>query len=351
MPQPLRQIALATLALTVAMGLAACGRKDDPLPPLRYVPAPTRDLSVHQQGPDLILNMAYPQSTTSGQALPGLDSVEIWWHQLPAGASSTEVPERTFQAQATQLFLLSGAELQSSIVGDRIETRFTVPETVGEDSKTAWAVRSVGSTGEISPFSNLAGLAFAARLDAPSGIELTPEVAGVRIDWTTPEGAVGSHIYRRNATQRRFGQPLHQAETDISSFLDRSARYSQRYIYTVRAIAALDPLVESDPSSEREIHYRDTFAPAPPESLIALGERGGARLVMEASPSRDAVGYIIYREDPQADFRRVTADPVASLEFRDSGLTTGLTYRYYAVAVDGAGNEGEPSSTATVTVP
>src|SRR5690606_11460850 len=66
-----------SLALLVA-ALAACGKKGDPRPPILLVPAPTTDLTVTQRGDQLLLELAYPQTTAAGTPLPGLGGVTVW---------------------------------------------------------------------------------------------------------------------------------------------------------------------------------------------------------------------------------------------------------------------------------
>ena len=86
------------------------------------------------------------------------------------------------------------------------------------------------------------------------------------------------------------------------------------------------------------------FAPAPPPSLRALGGEGEARLIWEASPDPDVAGYVVFREDPGQEFRRVNAEPVAGTEFVDRGLGSKFVFRYRVAAIDREGNLGEPSA-------
>ena len=137
----------------------------------------------------------------------------------------------------------------------------------------------------------------------------------------------------------------------MNRHLDESAEFGERYIFTVRAVASLEPLVESAAAVEREIEYLDRFAPPPPASLLALGEVESVRLVWQASPAADAIAYILERRDPGGDFRRITSTAVAALEHLDRGLASGLTYVYRIRALDGVGNEGEPGAEVSVTVP
>src|SRR5204863_8743555 len=69
--------------LVAAAALAGCGSKGPILPPISLVPQATTDLSVRQQGSEIILSAAYPKSTISGVAMPGVEGIEIYRYVRP----------------------------------------------------------------------------------------------------------------------------------------------------------------------------------------------------------------------------------------------------------------------------
>ena len=71
-----RELAVAAVAAGCLLA-AACGKKGNPLPPMRIIPNATTDLKVAQRGNQLVLRFAYPQTTTAGAKLPGLAAVEV----------------------------------------------------------------------------------------------------------------------------------------------------------------------------------------------------------------------------------------------------------------------------------
>ena len=78
---------------------------------------------------------------------------------------------------------------------------------------------------------------------------------------------------------------------------------------------------------------------------MALPQQGAVSLVWQASPDGDAVGYLVYRQDPGAEWRKLTAEPIADLKYADSGLTPELLFRYRAVGgvnIDPDGAEPQP---------
>lgn len=342
-------------ALCVVL-LAQCGKKGPPLPPQRFIPVETRDLSIHQQGNELIFRLTYPSTTTGGAPLPGLEAVEIW--ELVAetseeGTTPTPIEPEVFSRAASRLLTLQGPELRSAVVGDQIQPRIPLRDPLPEERELhVFAVRSRSTTGEVSSFSNTAQIVLRPAIPPPHDLSATARRNGIELSWLDDGGeeVVGYHVYRRAAEERGYGEPLTRLERTETSFLDDGALFGRRYIYTVRSLASTDPLIESAPAGEQEIDYQDRFPPSPPRGLLALAEAGRVRLVWEASRDEDTVGYVLERRDPGADWRRITEEPVSELELLDEGLVPGLTYEYRALAVDAAGNEGEPGPVARATV-
>ncbi len=340
---------LAILLLATVLG---CGHQGDPLPPQRFVPAVTQDLTVAQQGRVLVLRFGYPQSTSAGDVLPGLETVEVWRWTSPGTslAALAAIDPLAFARGAVRLLVLRGAELEGSVVGSRIELRLPL-----EDGRSGvadvFAVKAVATTGEASDFSNLAPIVTAAAPPPPTDLVVAGRAEGIELRFVPRGGELGFQVYRRASTERRYLAPLARLDADARQFLDSSAKFGERYFYTVRSIVAVEPQVESDATAEIELEYLDRFPPSPPASVVVLPVPGGARLVIEASPSGDAAGYHVYRQDRSQPFRRLTQEPIAALEYQDSGLVSGQTYRYRVSAVDTADNEGEPGAEVVAVIP
>jgi hypothetical protein len=343
------------ICCVLAGALASCGKKGDPLPPLSLAPPAAIDFSVVQRGGVLAAELGYPSKTVSGLALPGLEAVELWRVDEPV--SSTPAAERPmpnakeFAAMAQLVQRVSGSELTSAVQGDRIVLR--VPGAANPDpqlGRAVYAARTVAQGGDRSAFSNPVAFVPMASPAPPPQFSLASTPQGVVLSWTAVEGAVGYHVYRREASARGFGKPIHTAAPADTSFVDPDAAFARRYVYTVSTIARSTPLVESAPSTEREIDRQDRFGPPPPTRLVALPESGAVKLVWEASAAPDVVGYVVFRQDPGQGFRRVNSEPLAALEFIDRGLVARLTYSYRVAALDRVGNLGEPTTPIEATV-
>ena len=74
-------------------------------------------------------------------------------------------------------------------------------------------------------------------------------------------------------------------------------------------------------------------------------------MLWQSSSSSDTQGYWIYRQDPGAGFAAINTELVVGSEYLDSEVASGLTYRYYILAVDAKGNQSQPSEEIEVRVP
>lgn len=379
----LRRFAALNLLALLALPLVACGKKGDPMPAPRTIPLAAHDLKVRQRGLEVVAEFGYPKSTVAGLPLPGLDQVTLYVLDRPVAATVAATPApaaaataapaaasapapltlvmpdpREFAVAAKPFLALSGAELASAISGDRVTVRFRLAEPLPADQPARiFSVRTHAAGGELSDWSNLAGLLPRAPAAPPVQFTAVAAKGGIELQWSPAAPAAagtpiaGYNVYRRDAARTSYGEPVATLDATVTTTTDTGVTYGRRYIYALTAIGSKVPLAESALSSEVEIDFQDRFAPAPPAELSALGSVGEVRLVWPASPEADVAGYVVERADPEADFHRVNTEPVAALEFTDRGLASGFTFRYRVSAIDKSGNLGPPCEPVATRVP
>ncbi|MEA2691765.1 MAG: large repetitive protein [Acidobacteriota bacterium] len=351
---------LACLLLVTAMAAGTgCGKKGPPQPPLRYRPAPAKDLMAAQQGHQILLDFAYPKNTPSGQALGGVTEVDVYEvirpvpaaapatppaakpgtpatppaappaakppatppPAPPAAAPATPAPPgipaapavpagpqpllpREFEPAAKVRLKLKGAEVGAATLGDRIVIALPLPDPLPEKAELHYfAVKTFGPHGDESDLSKQAVIQPRTPPPPPATTAVTPRGDGVEVTWTEPPGPpgpaalAGYDVYRRDSQVKGFGPPLHAAAAGDRAYIDTTARFGQSYIYAVTAVAAKSPLIESAIKSEVEIKYVDRFPPSAPREPVALVEAGRVRLVWRGSEAIDLAGYLVYRLD------------------------------------------------------
>lgn len=269
-----------------------------------------------------------------------------------------EVPENQLTVSGREFYdlaelssSLSGTALSDAVMGDRLLVRIPILEIPEEPQVHVLAARSITGKRQVAAFSNLVKLLPRQPPAPPSKLAVDALQDGVEITWTGAEEAIGYRIYRRSATVRDYGEALATAGHRDESFLDRTALFNQRYIYTVTSILIANPLVESSIVAEYEVDYQDRFAPEPPTEVVALPEPGRVRLLWDPSLSEDVKGYWIFRQAPGEEFQSVTDQPVVGSEYLDRDLPAGVRYRYYLVAVDESDNSSQHSIEIEVSVP
>jgi predicted small lipoprotein YifL len=352
---PCRALTLS-LAVVAVAALAACGKQGPPLPPFRVVPAPTKDLAARQQGGQILLTFGYPQASASGTALGGITKVELYEATRPVAGDKVEpLDARLFTSMAKVRLTLEGPDLVSATSGDRLNIALPLPTAAAGTTLPAscFAVKTTGKEGNASEYSNVVSLLPKAPPAAPERVVVTARADGIQVEWSAVEGAAaGYNVYRRAASARAAGQPLHQASGLERSWLDTSAKFGESYIYAVTAVSQREPILESPVTSEREVRYTDRFAPDSPKELVALAEPKQVRLVWRGSDATDVAGYLVFRRiGDQGAFQKLSPQLLPSPEMIDGDVTGGRSYTYRVVAVDQAGNESEPSAEARATIP
>lgn len=140
--------------------------------------------------------------------------------------------------------------------------------------------------------------------------------------------------------------PLNPKPLDETSFTHQGAEPDKEQCFVVRSVATVGTsTIESDPSDPICVTPKDTFPPAPPKGLIAVGDIGAVNLVWDANTESDLAGYIVLRgEAPGDNMQPLMKDTIKENRYVDRTAAAGVAYVYTVIAVDKAGNRSTPSN-------
>jgi len=132
--------------------------------------------------------------------------------------------------------------------------------------------------------------------------------------------------------------PVNARPVDVSSFVDGRLAFGVERCYVVRTVeASPNVTIESAASPMTCVTPRDTFPPAAPRNLAAVGAEGAVSLIWESNTEKDLAGYVVLRGPVPGDrLEALTPTPIRETTYRDASVVAGGRYVYAIVAVDSA---------------
>jgi hypothetical protein len=344
------------------LSLSGCGKIGDPLPPIPRAPLIIDELSVAQEGTQLILQFPIVRSPRS----PRLQRIDVY-RLIESANDPLGVTQEQFSTNATIIDSILGDEvpLERSIItkNDALDLKNSA-----RDLRYRYAVRLVTSAGAAADFSNYALITPLFDLASPpAGLKAELKEKEIAVTWdvpktnengTSPANAVAYNIYRgveNGPLIKLNGEPLQE-----SRYIDTRFEFGKKYEYVVRALstlnndASLNNAIESNGSKPLTLLPKDTFPPSAPTPITIASIGGLVSLYWPLNPEADVVGYNIYRtsvENTPADkWIKLNPQLHKTASFRDDKVEVGKQYYYRITAVDAYGNESERSETKSETV-
>lgn len=153
------------LAIGLAVAALACGKRGDPLPPLRPTPQPVTGLALSQHGNELTIEFVAPRQSTDGARLPVLD-IELLRLDGEGDFGKT-----------------AKVEVRKAAPGERLRFTETLPP-VGTWIRVA--VRAVQRK-KTSVQTPVASLTVQAPPPVPTELVARPGAVGLRLAWSAPD--------------------------------------------------------------------------------------------------------------------------------------------------------------------
>ena len=276
----------------------SCGRKGSPLPPISKKPLYINSLSLKQQG----------------------DNIVVYWSYIPKYDDNRPLKSYSFKVY------LNEEVIKPEILnkGDLYWFNFNIPNFRKEYCFKIYVV-SKNEESESSPIECIIPSSQYPKRPVITGIDLKEE--GLLLKWKGNGKII--NIYRSN-DKLIPPIPFKKVE-DKKYYLDRSLSFNKRYCYY---ITTEFKEVESNKSNILCKDYVDVFPPKPPTDFKLLKKDDNYYLLWEESPSKDVIGYIIYKNG-----KPLFNMPIKTYYFIDKSYKKGD--KYYIVAVDRAGNKSK----------
>ncbi len=331
---------------------AACGKKGNPLPPLRPVPSRITDLTVVRTTDQVELHFTVPASNLDGTEPPAVDRVDIFGQAASAGTPPptagriaadpdhrrAQLAVRPPPADADTPAPTDGtgkpAAGDRATVIDHVAADVSAGSTVIYYTVVPVAGRGRGRSG---PPSALATVSLGPLPAPPASIALAYDERQITATWPPGEAGERYRVVRIGTTPGAAPKVLSPEPLSEATF-SQAVVFGQRICLAVEALAVSgSATLQGPPSSPACDDPVDHFAPPPPDGLQAVQEGTAVTLIWNRVDAPDLAGYVVLRgEGATADFQPLTRAPITETTYRDTTVRPGTTYSYAVYAVDTA---------------
>ncbi|MDI9613883.1 MAG: fibronectin type III domain-containing protein [Acidobacteriota bacterium] len=347
----------AAAAALLALAFIACARIADPQPPLLRLPTPPTDLSAHQAGMEVVLEITPPERNSDGSSAVTTARAEVF-RIIETGPLPHPLPGRDFLDQAGRVLSLPRKQFAEVAAGEPLVLRDPIAAAPGGYPPLRYAVAFVDGRGRAAGLSNQVRIEPVPVPVQPSGLSAEVTESAILLRWEPPlENMDGSRppriagylVYRSEDPERFPAVPLGTAPQEGTLFADREFEFDRTYHYVVRALARPgEPVALGAPSPAATVTTRDLFPPLPPENLSAIHEGDDIVLFWTPSPSPDVAGYRVLRRTGEEAFAPVIGELVRVPTYRDPGAAGGR-YEYAVEAVDAHSNASPATRAVGIT--
>ncbi len=357
-----RLCAIAAIALVAA----GCGKRGDPLPPLRPVPARIVDLALSRTADRVELQFTVPAANLDGTTPPAVDRIDVYGWPAPAGAAPP----------SASAIVADSRNLRSRLVVRRVAepgTSTTAPASLapGERAVVVDTLQALAGTppafiyyvvvpvagsgrGRQGPPSAPAAVPLGALPATPTGLTLSHDETETRASWQA--GAPGQvfRLIRTTSTGVAAGVPQMIPTPPTSTELRFPVEFGREACVAVRAQQVAGAVsVEGEWSPPACLTPIDRYAPSAPGGLQAVQQGPAVILIWTAVAASDLAGYVVLRGTGAGnDLQPLMRTPIRETTYRDAAVQPGMTYAYAVYAVDTAAtpNVSQLSARQNVTV-
>jgi hypothetical protein len=356
-----RRARVVAAGLVLAASLPACGKKGNPLPPLRPVPGRIVDFSATRVDNRVELQFTVPAANADGTTPAAIERVEIYRATATAGATPPAAPDLI-----AAKYLRAELEVEPREPGAPVAPAGGLPGPPAPGDRASFVDR-IGPPADASWSYVVVGVAGRGRRGVPSAMATVP-LGDLP---PPPESLTTSHTDATLTLSWKGGGPQYRvfglsSATDASGAKEltpapiAAAEYTQpvefgrERCFVVRTVQVSGAAtVEGAPSSVHCVTPVDRYPPPVPANLQTIQEGGAVTLNWTAVEAPDLAGYVVLRGDAAGErMEPLMREPVRETTFKDTTVQPGGIYTYTVYAVDNAPtpNVSQQSNRQVVTV-
>ena len=182
--------------------------------------------------------------------------------------------------------------------------------------------------------------------EAPAA-PLTPLESRPIVEWPPASTYELFEVSESDAGSPDVPEPLSQTPLAAPAYTDQQVEYGVERCFAVRTLDVVVGFeVRSRLSPATCVTFVDTFPPAAPQALTAVGSQGEVSLLWRPNDEADLAGYLVLRGLPGDETLHPLMDaPLTGNTYRDTTAEPGVRHAYAVRAVDTAAtpNPSEPS--------
>jgi fibronectin type 3 domain-containing protein/GH25 family lysozyme M1 (1,4-beta-N-acetylmuramidase) len=153
-------------------------------------------------------------------------------------------------------------------------------------------------------------------LAAPTLKDIRGSSTGVTIQWEAVQGASQYRVYRKNAD----GTWNPVADTNKTSYTDRTTQVNHTYCYTVACISKED-------TETLSVYSAEGLSIKPAETPVLTGVSNGASgVTIQWKAASGAVKYRVYRKEENGGWKKLST--ITETSYTDTTAESGITYSY-----------------------
>jgi hypothetical protein len=332
--------------LVLILVLAGCGRKGNPMPPLRPMPARLADLAARRVDDRIELRFTIPAANADGTTPAAADRFDIFLLSTTAGAPVPRVADVDQIKNARHSIHVHPTTQPPGSVAVYTDT---VMATQTGASAAVLNYLVVGVAGRQRQLSAVVSVPLATLTAPPEELTFTYDQQQLKLTWKAGGAGQRFRVYEVDATGRPKDAAAPPSPPQEALEFAAPVEFDKERCLAVRGTQTTGvTTIESAPALKC-VTPVDTFIPPAAANLRAFGGQASITLTWDAVAAPDLAGYIVLRGEGAGDTLQPQSELLTTTTFTDTKAVPGVTYWYAVLAMDKAKNPSEQSNRVQAT--